>query len=131
MLAQSRWEGADLYRLIAEELSPYCQHGEARAEIEGPSLVLEPTTAQSIAVTVHELATNAVKYGALSAPGGRLEVVWRRPSDGGLALRWTETGGPEVTPPTRRGFGTQIIDRMIRDQLKGVVRFDWRKEGLV
>ena len=131
LLAQSRWEGADLYRLIAEELSPYCQHGEARAEIEGPSLVLEPMTAQSIAVTVHELATNAVKYGALSAPGGRLEVVWRRPSDGGLALRWTETGGPEVTPPTRRGFGTQIIDRMIRDQLKGVVRFDWRKEGLV
>ncbi len=131
LLAQSRWEGADLYRLIAEELSPYCQHGEARAEIKGPSLVLEPMTAQSIAVTVHELATNAVKYGALSAPGGRLQVVWGRPSDGGLVLRWTETGGPVVTPPTRRGFGTRIIDRMIRDQLKGVVRFDWHREGLV
>jgi PAS domain S-box-containing protein len=131
LLAQSRWEGADLYRLIAEELSPYCQHGEERAEIKGPSLVLEPMTAQSIAVTVHELATNAVKYGALSAAGGRLQVVWRRPSDGGLALRWTETGGPVVTPPTRRGFGTRIIDRMIRDQLKGVVRFDWHREGLV
>jgi two-component system, chemotaxis family, CheB/CheR fusion protein len=131
LLAQSRWEGADLYRLIAEELSPYCEHGEARAEIKGPSLVLEPMTAQSIAVTLHELTTNAVKYGALSASGGRLQVVWRRPSDGGLVLRWTETGGPAVTPPTRRGFGTRIIDRMIRDQLKGTVHFDWRNEGLV
>jgi two-component system, chemotaxis family, CheB/CheR fusion protein len=131
LLAQSRWEGADLYRLVAEELSPYCEHGEARAEIKGPSLVLEPMTAQSIAVTVHELTTNAVKYGALSVSSGRLHVVWRRPSDGGLVLRWTEIGGPAVGPPTRRGFGTRIIDRMIRDQLKGTVQFDWRKEGLV
>jgi PAS domain S-box-containing protein len=131
LLAQSRWEGADLYRMVTEELSPYCEHGAARTEIKGPNLVLEPMTAQSIAVTLHELATNAVKYGALSAPAGRLAVVWRRPSDGGLVLRWTETGGPAVTPPTRRGFGTRIIDRMIRDQLKGEVRFDWRKEGLV
>jgi two-component system, chemotaxis family, CheB/CheR fusion protein len=131
LLAQSRWEGADLYRMVAEELSPYCEHGEARTEIKGPSLVLEPMTAQSIAVTLHELTTNAVKYGALSARGGRLQVAWRRPSDGGLALHWTETGGPAVTPPVRRGFGTRVIDRMIRDQLKGTVRFDWRKEGLV
>jgi PAS domain S-box-containing protein len=127
LLAQSRWEGADLYRLVAEELSPYCEDGAARAQINGPSLVL----AQSIAVTLHELATNAVKYGALSAPAGRLQVEWRRPSDGGLVLRWTETGGPGVAPPTRQGFGTRIIDRMIRDQLKGAVRFDWHKEGLV
>jgi two-component system CheB/CheR fusion protein len=131
LLAQSRWEGADLYRLVAEELSPYCEDGAARAQIDGPSLVLEPMTAQSIAVTLHELATNAVKYGALSAPAGRLQVVWQRPSDGGLVLRWSETGGPVVAPPTRQGFGTRIIDRMIRDQLKGTVRFDWHKEGLV
>jgi two-component system, chemotaxis family, CheB/CheR fusion protein len=130
LLAQSRWEGADLYRLVAEELSPYCEHGEARAQITGPSLVLEPMTAQSIAVTLHELTTNAVKYGALSARGGRLQVTWRRPSDGGLALHWTESGGPAVAPPVRHGFGTRVIDRMIRDQLKGTVRFDWRKEGL-
>jgi PAS domain S-box-containing protein len=131
LLAQSRWEGADLNRLIVEELSPYCHEDETRAQIKGPSLVLEPMTAQSIAVTMHELATNAVKYGALSARGGRLEVVWRRSGEGGLALRWTETRGPAVVPPVRRGFGTRIIDRMIRDQLKGAVHFDWRAEGLV
>ena len=131
LLAQSRWEGADLHRLIAEELSPYCEDGERRAQIKGPSLVLEPMTAQSIAVAVHELTTNAVKYGALSAPAGRLQIEWERPGAGGLLLRWTEAGGPPVVPPTRQGFGTRVIDRMIRDQLKGEVRFDWRPQGLV
>jgi len=131
LLAQSRWEGADLYRLVAEELSPYCTDGTSRAQVNGPSLLLEPMTAQSIAVTLHELATNAVKYGALSASDGRLQIVWRRPAGGGLELRWLEIGGPAVVPPARRGFGTRVIDRMIRDQLKGTVHFDWRKEGLV
>jgi len=131
LLAQSRWEGADVYRLVAEELSPYGADGSSRAQINGPSLVLEPMTAQSIAVTLHELTTNAVKYGALSVPDGRLHIAWRRPAAGGLELRWSETGGPAVAPPGRRGFGTRVIDRMIRDQLKGTVHFDWRKEGLV
>ena len=94
LLAQSRWEGADLHRLIAEELSPYCEDGERRAQIKGPSLLLEPMTAQSIAVAVHELTTNAVKYGALSASAGRLQIDWERPGAGGLLLRWTEAGGP-------------------------------------
>ncbi len=87
--------------------------------------------AQTIAVTLHELATNAAKYGALSVPDGHVQVEWWRASDGRLVLRWTETGGPPVKPPTRRGFGTRVMDRMIRDQLKGEIRFDWRAEGLV
>jgi two-component system CheB/CheR fusion protein len=131
LLAQSRWEGADLHGLVSEELSPYCQEGEQRAEIMGSNLVLEPATAQSIAVALHELTTNAVKYGALSVPTGRLRVEWQSPADGSVVLRWTETGGPPVKPPTRRGFGTRVVDRMIRDQLKGVARFDWREAGLV
>ena len=131
LLAQSRWEGADLHKLVSEELSPYCQESERRAEIKGPNLVLEPATAQSIAVALHELTTNAVKYGALSVPTGRLRVEWRRLADGGLVLRWVESGGPPVKPPARRGFGTGVVDRMIRDQLKGVARFDWRRAGLV
>jgi two-component system, chemotaxis family, CheB/CheR fusion protein len=131
LLSRSRWEGADLHGLVSEELSPYCQDGEQRAEIKGPKLVLEPTAAQSIAVALHELATNAVKYGALSVATGRLRVEWSRPADGGLVLRWTETGGPAVKPPTRRGFGTRVVDRMIRDQLQGEARFDWREAGLV
>jgi len=131
LLAQSRWEGAGLHRLVTEELSPYCQDGEQRTEIKGADVMLEPEAAQSIAVALHELATNAVKYGALSVPAGRLLVEWWRPAQGGLVLRWTEHGGPAVKPPTRRGFGTNVINRMIKDQLKGEVRFDWREAGLV
>ncbi len=80
LLAQSRWAGADLRSLVAEELSPYCQEGGQRARINGPTLTLEPETAQSIAMAVHELTTNAVKYGALSAPTGHVQVEWSRSS---------------------------------------------------
>jgi two-component system CheB/CheR fusion protein len=131
LLAQSRWAGADLRSLIAEELSPYCQENGRRAGIDGASLTLEPETAQSIAIAVHELTTNAVKYGALSAPTGHVQVAWSRSAGGQVALRWAESGGPPVTPPARQGFGTRVIERMIRSQLKGEVRFDWLTEGLV
>jgi PAS domain S-box-containing protein len=130
LFVQSRWTGAELNGLVAEELSPYCQNGDTRVRIDGPNLLLEPTTAQTIAVTLHELATNAAKYGALSVPTGHLHVEWSRATDGRLALRWTETGGPPVKPPTRRGFGTRVMESMIRDQLKGEMRFEWRMEGL-
>jgi PAS domain S-box-containing protein len=131
LLAQSRWAGAELRSLVAEELSPYCQEGELRARINGPNLALEPDTAQSIAIAMHELTTNAVKYGALSAPAGRVQVDWSCSAEGHVALHWEETGGPPVKPPARQGFGTRVIERMIRSQLKGEVHFDWRREGLV
>jgi two-component sensor histidine kinase len=92
--------------------------------------LLEPSTAQTIAVTLHELATNAAKYGALSVPNGHVQVQWSRAADGRLVLRWTETGGPPARPPTRKGFGTRVIERMIHGQLKGEMRFDWPAEGL-
>jgi two-component system, chemotaxis family, CheB/CheR fusion protein len=130
LLAQSRWAGADLQGLVAEELLPYCTDDKPRAVIKGDILMLDPATAQAIAVAVHELTTNAVKYGALSVPSGRLRVEWARSADAGLVLRWVETGGPAVKPPTRRGFGSRIVERMIRDQLKGTAHFDWRKDGL-
>jgi PAS domain S-box-containing protein len=131
LLSQSRWVGADLQSLVAEELAPYCQDGEERVRINGPTLMLEPDTAQSMAVAVHELTTNAVKYGALSVATGHIQIEWSRAADGSFAFRWTETGGPPVKPPVRRGFGTGLVERLIRDQLKGNVRFDWRGEGLV
>ncbi len=131
LLSRSRWAGADLHGLVAEELAPYCQDQEERARVDGPDLMLEPETAQSMAVALHELATNAAKYGALSAAAGRVEIEWSRAADGRFVFRWTETGGPPVQPPTRRGFGTGVVERMIRGQLKGDVRFDWRAEGLV
>ena len=98
--------------------------------IDGPQVLLEPDIAQAVAVTLHELATNAAKYGALSTAGGHIDLKWSHEANGCLNLRWTETGGPAVGPPTRRGFGGRIIERMIA-QLKGESRFDWRAEGLV
>jgi PAS domain S-box-containing protein len=129
LFVQSRWAGADLYSLITQELSPYCQNGEKRARIEGASLLLEPNAAQTVAVTLHELATNAAKYGALSVPAGKVQVEWSRDADE-LVFRWTETGGPLVKPSKHRGFGMRVMERMIRTQLNGKIRFDWRLEGL-
>lgn len=131
LLARSRWAGADLRALVTEELSPYCQDDPDRARIEGPSLMLEQQAAQAMAVAVHELTTNAVKYGALSAPKGRISVVWSCDPGRRLTFRWTETGGPAVGPPKRQGFGARVMERIIQGQLNGELKFDWRKEGVV
>ncbi len=130
LFVESRWTGAELHSLVKEELAAYCQDGEGRARIDGPNLLLQPDMAQAIAVALHELATNAAKYGALSVADGHVQVEWSHAPDGRLVLRWTETGGPPVKPPTRQGFGTRVMERMIRGQLKGEIRFDWRAEGL-
>jgi two-component sensor histidine kinase len=82
-----------------------------------------------MAVTLHELATNAAKYGALSVANGKIQVEWSRVPDGRIELRWTEAGGPAVKPPTRQGFGTRVIKSMIQ-QHEGECRFDWRADGL-
>jgi two-component sensor histidine kinase len=129
LFVQSRWTGADLRTLVTDELSPYCRDGETRARFDGLDAVLEPNTAQAVAMILHELATNAAKYGALSVPEGRVQVECSRAEDGGLVLRWTENGGPPVKPPTRRGFGTQVMETMIRSQLKGEMRSDWSADG--
>ncbi len=131
LLARSRWAGADLRALVTEELSPYCQDDPDRARIEGPSLMLEQQAAQAMAVAVHELTTNAVKYGALSAPQGRVSVAWSCDPGGRLTFRWTETGGPPVGLPGGQGFGARVMERIIQGQLNGELKFDWRKEGVV
>jgi PAS domain S-box-containing protein len=130
MLSESHWEGADLARLAAEVLAPHRHQEGSPVRIEGPGLMLAPPAAQSIAMVLHELATNAVKYGALSVLGGRVSLEWSRRADGHLLLAWTETGGPTVRAPSRRGFGTSVIERMVRGQLAGSLTFDWRPEGL-
>lgn len=98
--------------------------------MEGLQTVLEPIAAQAIAVVLHELATNAIKYGALSNTRGRIELAWSRAEDGQLVLRWTELGGPRVKAPQRKGFGSRLIEGTI-NPLGGKVLFDWRAEGLV
>jgi PAS domain S-box-containing protein len=132
LLSQSRWAGADLRSLVREELAPYLHESEQRVGIHGPGLALEPNTAQSMAVAVHELTTNAVKYGALSVPTGRIQVEWSCDADRRFTFRWTESGGPRVLkPPVRRGFGTKVLERLVRGPLKGEVRYDWCAEGLI
>jgi PAS domain S-box-containing protein len=130
LFAQSRWTGADLRALAMQELSPYCQGDQSRARFEGSAILLEPGTAQIVGVCLHELATNAAKYGALSRPHGRVRIAWSRTSVGRVVLTWSETGGPPVSRPRRQGFGTRVMKNMIEGQLKGEMRMDWRPEGL-
>jgi two-component sensor histidine kinase len=130
LLAQSHWAGVDLRSIVMDELYPYCPLGNSRAEVDGPEFLLKPQLAQLIAMVLHELTTNAVKYGSLSVSTGRLRVEWLHPASGNLVIRWTETDGPPVKPPARGGFGSRMLDRAIRIQLNGDLRFNWRTEGL-
>jgi PAS domain S-box-containing protein len=130
LFTQSRWTGAELGSVVKQELSPYFRDGEMRTWIDGPPAILKPDLAQAIAVALHELATNAAKFGALSAAKGQVRVEWSRAADGRLVLRWTEAGGPPVNPPTHKGFGTHVMEAMIRGHAGGDVRLDWRAEGL-
>ncbi len=130
LFAGTRWIGADLQTIAEQEFAPYTEDGRQRVAVEGPPLLLEPNAAQAIAVIIHELATNAAKYGALSVPGGHIGVSWSQDTAATLALRWVETGGPRVATPTRRGFGGRIVEQMTA-QLNGKADFDWRPEGLV
>ena len=125
LFVESRWQGAELHSLAKEELAAY----QGREQIDGPSVTLEPNAAQAIAVILHELATNAAKYGALSVPNGHVRIEWSHEQNGQLVLRWTEKGGPPVEPPTRRGFGARVMENMVRG-LKGELHFDWHPEGL-
>jgi PAS domain S-box-containing protein len=129
LLASSRWEGADLNRLVDEEFAPYRAGGKERVSVRGPVVVLPPATAQTIALALHELATNAAKYGALSKEAGHVDLTWRL-SDGRLELSWKESDGPQIVPPNRRGYGSRAIVAGIERQLGGIVNFDWKTNGL-
>lgn len=131
LFVKSRWAGAELRSLVMQEILPYSQAEDSRVGVSGPPLFLETNTAQAIAVAMHELTTNAAKYGALSVPDGRVAIEWSPLAGERFTLRWTETGGPAVQAPTRKGFGTRVMEAMVRGQLNGDIRFDWRSEGLV
>jgi PAS domain S-box-containing protein len=128
LFAETRWIGAEVSAIATQELAPYSDG--KRTFTDGPQTLLAPDAAQAVAVALHELATNAAKYGALSTPDGHVRLEWSNAADGPLRLRWMETGGPVAQEPTRTGFGTRIVEQMIVQQ-KGKVRFDWRKDGLV
>jgi PAS domain S-box-containing protein len=128
LLAKSRWEAADLQQLVAEEMAPYLGGDQPLVWMSGAAMPLEPSAAQSTAMILHELATNAAKYGALSVRG-RVLVHWQATGDSVL-VRWTEEGGPAVRPPSRSGVGSSVMQKAAA-HLGGRARFDWRPEGLV
>ena len=128
ILSLSSWQGAEIKKLIVEELAPYSVGGQIK--VCGSEVQLQPATAQTLALALHELVTNSAKYGALSALSGHLSVMWQVEADN-LVLSWEETGGPMVRKPEARGFGTRSLMKSIESQLGGQALFDWRSEGLV
>ncbi|WP_431272712.1 sensor histidine kinase [Dankookia sp. P2] len=130
LLHASRWEGARLRPLIAEELGPHADGpGRGRVAANGRDLVLRPRAAMSLSLALHELATNAAKHGALSVADGTVTLRWRR-TQSGLVLQWAEHGGPPAAPPTRRGFGLTVIERSLAYELGGSGRLDFTALGL-
>jgi PAS domain S-box-containing protein len=133
LLTRENWETASMQKVIADAVAPYRGQSE-RFEIDGPDLRLPPKTAVSLALALHELATNAVKYGALSTNEGRVEIKWKVERQDGLEqlrLVWREHGGPPVTVPEKRGFGTRLIERSLAAEFEGKVRIDFDPQGVV
>jgi two-component system, chemotaxis family, CheB/CheR fusion protein len=139
LLAQDAWLGAPLAGIINNELAPYRQDSDtrvndARVRLQGNELSLTPKQALALSMAFHELATNAGKYGSLSVPEGRVTVTWAtRMTDQHpwLHLQWTESGGPAVEPPTRRGFGSRLIDEGVPYELGGEVALEFPRNGVV
>jgi two-component sensor histidine kinase len=132
LLTEANWESASLGQLAADTLQAGGPNGE-RVSLTGPRILLPPRAALAMAMALHELYTNAVKYGALSNDTGRITLEWSRSEDAEprLELVWREHGGPAVTPPTRRGFGSLLLDRTLAHDLNGKVAMDFKPDGLV
>lgn len=132
VLTNEKWSGADLHEIAVQAAAPYRRDaGEDRIALSGPEVRLTPRTAIALALALHELATNAAKYGALSAPGGRVELEWSREGEHDLLMTWREAGGPTVSPPTRTGFGSRLIQRGLATELQGRVELSFPPEGVV
>lgn len=136
LLGREKWEGAGLRDLVREALAPFSVT-EDRAErftIEGSNIRLSPKATLALGIALNELATNAVKYGAFSNHGGTISIKWKieKRSDGRwLCLHWRETGGPSVLPPTRKGFGSRVIQQGLAHELGGQVDVNYRPGGIV
>ena len=129
LLSESRWKGAGLRNLAQDELAPYGLGSIDRISLAGGDINLVPAMAQCLTLVLHELATNSAKYGALSVPGGRLDLSWQTYASS-LILEWIESRGPRVTEPESTGFGISVIRASVENQLQGAVSLDWRPEGL-
>src|SRR5262249_42232348 len=132
LLSRNRWQGVSLVDLVSQELAPYTTAGNTI--VEGPHVGLTAAATQALAMVLHELTTNAAKYGALSTPQGRVSVRWDRPSNGGVATRfrlvWLEERGPVVKAPAQPGYGTSVIRDLIPYELGGSVDLDFSAGGV-
>jgi PAS domain S-box-containing protein len=134
VLVRENWHGAPLANLVRQQLLPFVEIQSSRFEIAGPDVVITAEAAQAIGLAIHELATNAIKYGALSESGGKVSVSWMfdgmAGASGPLLLNWIEQGGPPVSPPSRKGFGHVVIGEMVERSLGGKVAVEFAGEGL-
>ena len=126
LLTRSEWGTTEVREVIEAELAPYLAMDGGNVTIEGPAISLTPSDALSLGLAVHELATNAAKYGSLTVPDGRVSIRWRMAGPHAAELVWVETGGPEVSPPSKRGFGRELIEKIVAHELREPVdlRFD-------
>jgi two-component sensor histidine kinase len=134
LLSQEKWQGSNLQDVVSRVLQPYLLNNPDRMRMSGPPVPLSPRLAVVLSMIVHEIATNAAKYGALSNDSGIVALNWEAASDNArpkLRLVWTETGGPLVTAPVQRGFGSRLIERSARDQLGGEATVDFLPRGVV
>jgi PAS domain S-box-containing protein len=136
LLAEVRWSGVELRALLEAELAAFVPYNAVSERVpgihmDGPSVVVRAPVVQPISMIVHELATNATKYGALSVAGGRVLLSWSiEAREEKLRINWAEQGGPPLaTPPTRRGFGTRVINTLVERQLQGSVTRSWTPDG--
>lgn len=131
LLSQRDWKDAPVGEVVASELAPYLASDDGHAEVGGPDLLLAPNEALSLGLALHELATNAAKYGALSVPEGCIAVTWRLDGEGLCEVRWTESGGPPVVAPARRGFGLDLIEKIVSHELHSPVDLRFEASGVV
>lgn len=133
-LTQEAWEGATLSEIIAKAVAPFQTGNASRFRTDGPAIRLPPRSALAVSMALHELATNAVKYGALSNEVGHVVLTWTLVEEDGveqMVLHWQEIGGPPVTPPTRKGFGSRMIERALAQEIEGRVEIAYRPDGVV
>lgn len=130
LLTDESWESAELHAVIRASLRPHLGGARERLAFVGPDLRLRPKGAVALSMALHELGTNALKYGALSVEGGSVSLTWTT-DQGRFRLRWQERGGPVVTQPNRTGFGSRMIERGLSAELQGEVRIDFRPDGVV
>ena len=128
LLIESQWQGADVEDLVRVQLAHFADLVGSRIAVHGPRLRLNAAAAQAVGLAVHELATNAGKYGALSTDDGRIDVDWRCDA-GNFAISWTERGGPPVRPPDHRGFGSTVLGAMVKRAVGGEVEVDYAASG--